>query len=156
MRVTHLPRPLALPAEYCGRGSLTDVLRGGRGSPAKARLLDWARRLNMALDAAKGMHCELAGTGPGLPARAWCKPERAGASRRAGARVVRAWPAACTTTHPTNHPTNHPTTRPTNQPTNHARADLHEHVPPILHRDLKSPNLLVDKHWRVKVRGAPQ
>ncbi len=28
---------------------------------------------------------------------------------------------------------------------------LHNHRPPILHRDLKSPNLLVDKHWRVKV-----
>ena len=30
---------------------------------------------------------------------------------------------------------------------------LHKHVPPIIHRDLKSPNLLVDKHWRVKVSG---
>lgn len=28
---------------------------------------------------------------------------------------------------------------------------LHSHPHPILHRDLKSPNLLVDKHWRVKV-----
>ena len=28
---------------------------------------------------------------------------------------------------------------------------LHSHADPILHRDLKSPNLLVDKHWRVKV-----
>ena len=28
---------------------------------------------------------------------------------------------------------------------------LHHHKPPILHRDLTSPNLLVDKHWRVKV-----
>ena len=32
---------------------------------------------------------------------------------------------------------------------------LHSHRPVILHRDLKSPNLLVDKHWRVKVRSAP-
>jgi serine/threonine protein kinase len=30
---------------------------------------------------------------------------------------------------------------------------LHAHSPAIIHRDLKSPNLLVDKHWRVKVRA---
>lgn len=29
---------------------------------------------------------------------------------------------------------------------------LHGHKPPIIHRDLKSPNLLVEKNWRVKVR----
>ena len=29
---------------------------------------------------------------------------------------------------------------------------LHRSDPPVIHRDLKSPNLLVDKHWRVKVR----
>ncbi len=30
---------------------------------------------------------------------------------------------------------------------------LHLHLcdPPIIHRDLKSPNLLVDKHWKLKV-----
>lgn len=31
---------------------------------------------------------------------------------------------------------------------------LHSSEPPVIHRDLKSPNLLVDKHWRVKVRAA--
>ena len=30
---------------------------------------------------------------------------------------------------------------------------LHSQSPPIIHRDLKSPNLLVDAHWHVKVRG---
>ena len=28
---------------------------------------------------------------------------------------------------------------------------LHSHRPVILHRDLKSPNLLVSKDWRVQV-----
>lgn len=77
--------PPCIITEYCARGSMTDVFRGAKTSQAKASLLDWARRLNMALDAAKGM------------------------------------------------------------------LYLHNHTPPIIHRDLKSPNLLVDKHWKVKV-----
>ncbi|KAG7668202.1 putative Serine/threonine-protein kinase CTR1 [Nannochloris sp. 'desiccata'] len=77
--------PPCIVTEYCSRGSLTDVLRGGKSSPAKAGMLDWTKRLNMSLDAAKGM------------------------------------------------------------------LYLHARAPPIIHRDLKSPNLLVDKHWRVKV-----
>ena len=28
---------------------------------------------------------------------------------------------------------------------------LHSHKPTILHRDLKSPNMLVERYWRVKV-----
>lgn len=39
--------PPCVATEYCGRGSLTDVLRGGRNSAAKAKQLDWPRRLNM-------------------------------------------------------------------------------------------------------------
>jgi serine/threonine protein kinase len=77
--------PPAVVTEYCARGSLNDVLKRARSSPLLAAQLDWARRLNMALDAAKGM------------------------------------------------------------------LYLHSCAPPIIHRDLKSANLLVDKHWRVRV-----
>lgn len=31
------------------------------------------------------------------------------------------------------------------------QAYLHSHEPPIVHRDLKSPNLLVDSQWHVKI-----
>lgn len=77
--------PPSIITEYCARGSLTDVLRGAKTSKQKANMLDWSKRLNMALDAAKGM------------------------------------------------------------------LYLHNHAPPIVHRDLKTPNLLVDKHFRLKV-----
>ena len=33
----------------------------------------------------------------------------------------------------------------------HGMLHLHSHKPSTLHRDLKSPNMLVERHWRVKV-----
>ncbi|KAL0041949.1 hypothetical protein WJX79_010123 [Trebouxia sp. C0005] len=77
--------PPCIITEFCARGSLFDVLRKARTSPAFAQQLDWSKRLSMALDAAKGV------------------------------------------------------------------LHLHSHKPTILHRDLKSPNMLVERHWRVKV-----
>ncbi len=45
--------PPCIITEFCARGSLFDVLRKARTSPAFAQQLDWSRRLSMALDAAK-------------------------------------------------------------------------------------------------------
>ncbi|CAL5230064.1 g13517 [Coccomyxa viridis] len=78
-------QPPCMVTEYCARGSLLDILTRAREYPAAAAELAWLRRLNMALEAAKGM------------------------------------------------------------------LYLHSRVDVVLHRDLKSANLLVDKHWRVKV-----
>ena len=33
---------------------------------------------------------------------------------------------------------------------------LHSRATPVIHRDIKSPNLLVDENWRVKVGGLGQ
>ena len=45
--------PPCIITEFCARGSLFDVLRKARTSPAFAQQMDWSRRLSMALDAAK-------------------------------------------------------------------------------------------------------
>lgn len=79
------PDPPCVVTEYCSRGSLYDVLLEAKENPMLARSLTWYRRVNMMLDAAKGM------------------------------------------------------------------LYLHSHKPTIIHRDLKSPNLLVDGNWTVKV-----
>ena len=45
--------PPCIVTEFCARGSLYDVLKKARASPAFAQQLDWSKRLSMALDAAK-------------------------------------------------------------------------------------------------------
>ena len=45
--------PPCVVSEWCARGSLFDVLTKARKNPSLAPQLDWTRRLNMALDAAK-------------------------------------------------------------------------------------------------------
>ena len=47
------PDPPLLVMEWCARGSLYDLLDAGRKDPAMAAQLSWARRLTIALDAAK-------------------------------------------------------------------------------------------------------
>lgn len=59
--------PPCVATEYCGRGSLTDVLRGGKNSPVKAKQLDWARRLNMVRFCGWLCVCVCGGVGEGQP-----------------------------------------------------------------------------------------
>ncbi|XP_076921750.1 uncharacterized protein LOC143583293 [Bidens hawaiensis] len=73
------PQHLCIVTEFLIRGSLFQILQ------QKSARLDWRRRLQMAIDIARGMNY------------------------------------------------------------------LHQYNPPIVHRDLKSSNLLVDKNWTVKV-----
>ena len=50
--------PPAMITEYCGKGSLNDLLRAGRGLQDKAQLLTWPRRLNMVrLPGSDALHC---------------------------------------------------------------------------------------------------
>lgn len=45
--------PPCMVTEFCARGSLYDVLNKARAVPQLGAQLDWTRRLNIALDAAK-------------------------------------------------------------------------------------------------------
>lgn len=45
--------PPLMVTEFCARGSLYDVLVRARSSRPLAAAIDWPRRLNMCLDAAK-------------------------------------------------------------------------------------------------------
>ncbi|KAL4421995.1 hypothetical protein ABPG77_011018, partial [Micractinium sp. CCAP 211/92] len=79
------PLPPCILTEYCTKGSLYSVLRGAAGDPIRASELTWSLRMNMLVDAARGI------------------------------------------------------------------VYLHSMKPPIIHRDIKSPNLLVDKANTIKV-----
>lgn len=127
----HVWPPLAA-AEYCARGSLFDVLRSAALNEAAAASLTWPRRLRMALDAAKGM-LALHSHEPPIIHRCGHVCLQAGwgglelCQLRCAVRV-----AGC----------GYNAHRPASWPPSH---------PP---RDLKSPNLLVDGAWRVKVSPA--
>ena len=45
--------PVCVVTKFCARGSLSDVIRKAATSAIFAQLLDWPKRLSMALDAAK-------------------------------------------------------------------------------------------------------
>ena len=108
-------------------GSLNDVLKRARSSPLLAAQLDWPRRLNMALDAAKG----------GLQVA----PGELQMPR------VCLWFCCCLVASAMLPDW---LVRFVTRSTCAGMLYLHSCAPPIIHRDLKSANLLVDKHWRVR------
>ena len=158
--------PPLVVTEYCARGSLNDVLKRGLNSEAFAAQLDWQRRLGMALDAAKG---EGDGGGrpwawvaSGAPGRGTSGAGACGQGRRAAvvgrpqARSGNPFPSVGAQRPPTAPPApagpaHSHTPTPSFPPPLAGMNYLHSSDPPVIHRDLKSPNLLVDKHWRVKV-----
>ena len=55
------PYPPLVVTDYCAQGSLTDVLREARASPAKAAKLSWHRRLSLVGAGASREGCWRAG-----------------------------------------------------------------------------------------------
>lgn len=108
-------------AEYCGKGSLTDVLKGGLASPQRAAQLTWSRRLAMV--SACGCHAHAYRT-----------------RHKCTSRGVEL-PPPCV-----------PSLLPL-QALDAGKGMLYLHKQGFVHRDLKSPNLLVESTWRVKVCG---
>jgi hypothetical protein len=173
----HAP-PLLAP------GSLYDVLRKARRDSAFAARLTWNRRLLMALDAGAPRATRARARTSGTPRHAICRgaaasgrptgcgtPVKRSPGREAsqaqsppppiGLAARHRWPAPPNLPPPSNvQPTARSTRTPTkppsprNPPAAKGMLYLHSHRPTILHRDLKSPNLLVAKDWRVQVRRA--
>lgn len=142
------------PAEFCDQGSLMDLLEEARDSPEQAAELSWARRLGMALDAARGILC-VYWSGCCWSPGCWLQALHGSSGQcRTGACLVSAagcWrrlvhaslcSALCIGRQQQAHGAalfTAPTLR------------RHMHKLGIAHRDLKSPNLLVASGWRVKV-----
>ena len=127
-------RPAPLPrSEFAHRGSLFKMLRKGGNRPLEAKL---AR--SVVLSVARGMaylHRSVGGQGPGGPCRA--QPSCL-SSPPVCALVLRAWAGSCVRhLSPGSVPT-HPLVFPRSR------------HPPLLHLDLKSPNILLDSKLQVR------
>ena len=105
------------------------MLREASAEPSKAAQLTWALRLHMVR---------------------WARlivPGKGGWGQgRAVTRCRRSWPPTVVDTPAPPRPT-----QPQALDAAKGMLALHSHAPPIVHRDLKGPNLLVDYSWRIKV-----
>jgi serine/threonine protein kinase len=116
--------PATLVSEYCGRGSMMDVLRGGKASLVKAAELTWGRRIAMVRSRCVRLHDD--NKSPHAQSFHQSAPNR-DAWVTLSSRCPQASDACL------------------------GMIYLHTRAPPIIHRDLKSPNLLVTSSWTVKV-----
>jgi serine/threonine protein kinase len=171
---------LGVVMEYCARGSLHDLLDAYR-KPA-ASPLPWTRRIQMALDIAIGMHhlvrpprlsCRVhAGTHLSLShtharTHSYIHMHTHSLTHSLTYSQRPETPKLPLDTHSLTHSCSSPSPR-TNQ--NRVPPQLpgccqryihvagrgcgrqHSNDPPIIHRDLKSPNVLINSTWDAKVR----
>ena len=119
---------VAVPAEYCSRGSLHDLLHAARSNPELAAELSWPQRLACLVDAAKASGCSSSSS------------STCNSSRMDGCFVSMLTPACvccrCCCCRSVQ-----------------GMAYLHGYNPPVLHRYLRPSKLLVDADWKVKVRS---
>lgn len=134
--------PLLPQLLLCRRAAASPgIPAGGRSTDVGAKALHGTRRCKGARQGRPGWQ-PAAGfmrgvPGPSLEASLEASTAHAGGSWLIGP-VLRCTPLRSTRC-------------PAAAPASQGMLYLHAHSPPIIHRDLKSPNLLVDSAWRVKV-----
>ena len=133
--------PPCIVTEFCSRGSLSGVLTSAAQDASLAAMLTWQRRLAMVRRGRKQLGASFVTPNGWVP---HCRSQKAA---QCGAALLQLMPKL-------------PPAAPFSrllclQALDAATGMLHLHSrpQPVVHRDLKSANLLVDDNWRVKVGG---
>lgn len=134
--LTFLALPLQVRAEYCAQGSLYDALKQAANGGAIYEQLTWTRRLSLVSRDCTPAHAQLWSCGwpPTLPSRFTHFVCPAGLALHTACSAPSLLCPA-----------------PQLWGTAKGMAALHGHSPPIIHRDLRSPNILISTPWVAKV-----